>query len=439
MASNREAICAIGVMAKAPQAGRSKTRLCPPLTPDQAARLSAAFLRDTTESIARAARLAPIVPYAAYAPAGTEALLLGHVAPGTALLLADGSPIVADGVQGFGKCLLHAIQGMLAQGHTAACVLSSDSPTLPTALLADAATLLLAPGDRAVLGPADDGGYYLLGLKAAHAALFADITWSTEDVAAQTRARARSIGLELVELDSWYDVDDAASLETLLHETRGFAAPRHPWRDRTARSAPPGGPGGRLRGATLKLVFLGATLLALMLGALALEAARVPLRTEFCVGLLVLGVGVFFRATRLIMRRRLEPRGIWIVLGVAVAMRAALLMVPPYPSSDIYRCVWDGRVQAAGTNPYSYGCATAAISPHYRWYFVWLALPSVVVPIPVVIWLSAAPVILFLDPFHGRFFWPSLVYLPAVGLALADLWRHNRAPYTAIRISQGSS
>jgi uncharacterized protein len=217
--------CAIGVMAKAPQAGRSKTRLCPPLTPAQAAAMSGAFLRDTTESMAAAARQAPIAPYAAYAPLGTESLLSDCLAEGTGLLLADGSPSMPEGVAGFGRCLLHAIQSMFMAGHSAACVLSSDSPTLPTALLVQAATLLLAPGDRAVLGPADDGGYYFLGLKAPHAEMFRDIAWSTASVADTTRARAWEIGLDLVELEPWYDVDDAASLGVLLRDTAGYAAP----------------------------------------------------------------------------------------------------------------------------------------------------------------------------------------------------------------------
>jgi glycosyltransferase A (GT-A) superfamily protein (DUF2064 family) len=223
MTPSRAPSCAIGVMAKAPQAGRSKTRLCPPLTPAQAAEMSAAFLRDTTENMALAARSAPIAPYAAYAPVGTETLLRACLAEGTALLLADGSPPMPEGVGGFGRCLLHAIEGMLAAGHTAACVLSSDSPTIPTAFLVRAATLLLEPGDRAVFGPADDGGYYFLGLKAPHAAMFRDIAWSTETVADATRAR--EIGLDLIELAPWYDVDDAASLGVLLRESAGYAAP----------------------------------------------------------------------------------------------------------------------------------------------------------------------------------------------------------------------
>lgn len=217
--------CAIGIMAKAPQAGRSKTRLCPPLTPDEAAALSGAFLSDTAANIGQAARLAPITAYAAYAPLGTEALIASHVGEAAGLLLADGSQPMPNGVEGFGRCLLHAIQGMLDRGHHAACVLSSDIPTLPTRLLVEAAAHLLMAGDRAVLGASDDGGYYILGLKAAHAPMFSDIAWSTDSVAAATRERAKEIGLDLVEIDSWYDVDDAPSLALLLDEAGGYAAP----------------------------------------------------------------------------------------------------------------------------------------------------------------------------------------------------------------------
>jgi rSAM/selenodomain-associated transferase 1 len=210
------ATCAIAVMAKAPRPGRCKTRLSPPLTPVQAAALSAAFLRDITENIVAAGRLTKIHGCIAYAPLGLEALFDGHLAPGTGLVLADGSPEMPEKVTGFGRCLLHAVQSLLAEGYGSACVLNSDSPTLPTAILTRTAKLLAKPGDRAVLGPADDGGYYLLGVKTAHAHLFEDIAWSTADVAAQTRQRAAEIGLELVELPIWYDVDDAASLDRLI-------------------------------------------------------------------------------------------------------------------------------------------------------------------------------------------------------------------------------
>jgi rSAM/selenodomain-associated transferase 1 len=224
----KSATCAIAVMAKAPQPGRSKTRLTPPLTPEQAAALSAAFLRDITENLALAGQMVPIHGFIAYAPLGLEELFDGHIADGTRLVLADGSPEMPPKVQGFGRCLLHAIQSLLASGYGSACVLNSDSPTLPTSVLVRAADLLGEPGDRVVLGPADDGGYYLLGLKTAHAHLFEDIAWSTDSVAERTIERAQEIGLELVTLPAWYDVDDAPSLYRLIDGFEDATLPEEP-------------------------------------------------------------------------------------------------------------------------------------------------------------------------------------------------------------------
>ena len=229
---DRAGTCAIGVMAKAPQPGKAKTRLCPPLQPAQAAELSAAFLRDITENIALASRRAPIHGCIAYAPEGDESWFHGHLADGTGLVLADGSPMMPHDVQGFGRCLLHAARALFDMGFGAVCLVNSDSPTLPTTLLIEAAQTLLSPGDRIVLGPAEDGGYYLLGMKRPHSHLFADITWSTDSVAAATHARAVTLGLDVVILPTWYDVDDAASLARLVATTtkigsgiRPYAAP----------------------------------------------------------------------------------------------------------------------------------------------------------------------------------------------------------------------
>lgn len=232
----RQGVCAMGVMAKAPEPGRAKTRLCPPLLPEQAARLSAAFLRDITENIALAGRAVAIHGCIAYAPMGGERWFDGHLAEGTGFVLADGSPPMPDNVQGFGRCLLHAAQAMLGSGFGAACVVNSDSPTLPTELLVQAARVLLAPGERVVLGPADDGGYYLLGMKQAYAHLFADITWSTSGVAAATHERATSLGLDVVMLPVWYDVDDAAALSRLTTELTGAMAELQPYQAPATRA-----------------------------------------------------------------------------------------------------------------------------------------------------------------------------------------------------------
>ena len=210
--------CAVAVMAKAPVPGQVKTRLMPPLTPAMAAALSAGFLRDITENIALAAREAPIDGYVAYAPAGCEEVFDGMLAPGTGLVLADGTAVSVPDVIGFGRCLLHAAQSLFEKGYEAVCLLNSDSPTLPTVLLSRAAAALAEDGDRVVLGAAEDGGYYVLGIKAPHRHLFEAVTWSTNAVAGETRERARALGLPVVELEAWYDVDDRMTLDRLCRE-----------------------------------------------------------------------------------------------------------------------------------------------------------------------------------------------------------------------------
>ncbi len=210
--------CAMAVMAKAPRPNHVKTRLVPPLTAAEAASLTASFLRDITENIREASRSALLHGYVAYAPAGCEALFDGMLAAGTRLELADGSIPTPPGVNGFGRSLFHAAASLLEQGYGAVCLVNSDSPTLPTAYLEHAAAALARPGDRMVLGVSDDGGYYLIGLKAPHAVLFRDIAWSTDEVSTQTLARAATAGLDVIALPLWFDVDDAASLARLMED-----------------------------------------------------------------------------------------------------------------------------------------------------------------------------------------------------------------------------
>jgi len=213
--------CAIAIMAKAPRAGRVKTRLSPFLTPDEARDLGCCFLRDMTDNLALAARDAAIDPHIAFAPAGSETAFATIVAPGTGFVLADGSHPAPAGVDGFGRCLFQAAQALHDAGYGAVGLLNSDSPTLPTSLLVRACELATGRPDRVVLGPSTDGGYYLIVMGAPHADLFRAIDWSTDRVAAQTRAQAERAGLELVDLDVWYDVDDPPSLRRLMAELAG--------------------------------------------------------------------------------------------------------------------------------------------------------------------------------------------------------------------------
>ena len=210
MLPNRPAPCAIAVMAKASSPGRTKTRLTPLLTPQEAADLNTSFLQDIAENIARAAERTPITAYMAFGPPGSEPFFREHLSADIELIPAwEGS---------FGACLRAAVQAMFERGHGGACVLNADSPTLPCEVLVELAEALAEPGDRAVLGPAEDGGYYVLGLKSLHERMFEDIDWSTERVCEQTLARAAEIGLPVHLLPSWYDVDDADGLRRLRRD-----------------------------------------------------------------------------------------------------------------------------------------------------------------------------------------------------------------------------
>ncbi len=226
--------CAIAIMAKAPRAGLSKTRLCPPLRPEEAAALSGAFLRDMGTLVLAAAASAPIDLFIAYAPADARDALCPYVPQAARMLAATGEAVREPGVDGFGRALLEAMRSLFALGYGAACVLNSDSPTLPAAYLARAARRLLVAPDSAVLGPSGDGGYYLLGLTRPATEPFRNVAWSTPGVAATTRARVAEAGLSLCELPAWDDVDDAAALLTLCRALgAGAVAPAtRAWLDR---------------------------------------------------------------------------------------------------------------------------------------------------------------------------------------------------------------
>ena len=204
--------CALGIMAKAPQVGAVKTRLVPPLTPDEAAALSSCFLRDTAANIAGVAsdsssRLGTV---AVYTPIGAESALAG--------LLPEGFALLPQCVESLGDRLSNATRDLLALGYQTVCLINADSPTLPPAVLRSAVASLSRPGDRVVLGPSRDGGYYLIGLKQAHDRLFEEIEWSTSRVLARTLDRAAEIGVQVELLPEWYDVDSTAEIGFLCEE-----------------------------------------------------------------------------------------------------------------------------------------------------------------------------------------------------------------------------
>jgi rSAM/selenodomain-associated transferase 1 len=222
-AADRSKRCAIAIMAKEPRAGRTKTRLSPFLTAEEAKDLGCCFLTDMTGNLATAAREVPLDAYIAFAPAESEAAFASIVQGDIGFILADGSSAAPAQVEGFGRCLLQAARSLFNLGYGSVGLLNSDSPTLPTSSLVQAVRLLLQREEIVVLGPSVDGGYYFLGMNTLHPNLFCAIDWSTAHVARQTRIRAGESGLKLVDLDAWYDIDDAVSLRQLIDELDGIS------------------------------------------------------------------------------------------------------------------------------------------------------------------------------------------------------------------------
>jgi rSAM/selenodomain-associated transferase 1 len=206
----------LAIVAKAPRAGDVKTRLCPPLSHVEAAALSAAFLGDTVDLVRRCpgARGAFV-----YTPADREPYFAG---------LAPEFLRVAQQGPDLGARMQHAFTALFAIGAPAVIALGADIPTLPIATLAEAVRRLADDQVDVVLGPSDDGGYYLIGLRRSQPALFEDIAWSTSAVCEQTLAAASAAGLAVSLLPAWFDVDTAADLERLdaTLDEPGVRAPR---------------------------------------------------------------------------------------------------------------------------------------------------------------------------------------------------------------------
>ena len=232
-------LCALGVMTKAPQAGRVKTRLVPPLTPEEAAELNKCFLRDTAAAISSACSHCPVggarmmqfehagashseeatgaCGIAVYTPVGAESAY-------NDILPADFSLLPQRGEK-FGERLYFAVEDLFKCGFASVCLIDSDSPTVPEENFAEAVELLSTSEDRVVLGPSDDGGYYLIGVKKPHRHLFEQIDWSTERVLNQTIQRATEIGISVKLLPTGYDVDDGAGLRRLCNELLAGTTP----------------------------------------------------------------------------------------------------------------------------------------------------------------------------------------------------------------------
>src|SRR5436190_2285167 len=157
---------ALAIMAKAPRAGEVKTRLTPPLPAEDAAALYHAFLRDKIEQVRALARVRPAI---VFAPAAAEPFFRA-LAPDFSLVPQRGADL--------GERITAAFDDLLDAGAPAA-LIDSDTPDLPGEFFEEAIERLADPETDVLVGPSDDGGYYLIGLRVARPALFSDMPWST--------------------------------------------------------------------------------------------------------------------------------------------------------------------------------------------------------------------------------------------------------------------
>lgn len=195
------------IFAKYPAPGDVMTRLCPPLTPDAAAAVQRACIRLLCE---RAFRSWPVRPKLVISPDDSEDAFRDFVG----LYI----PILPQGDGHLGERLARATKTAFDGGAESLLIIGSDSPTLPERLIRDAQTALT--NSDAVIGPCDDGGFYLLGLNAAHDDLFLNIDWSSDKVAEQTTARVKACGMSIARLEPWFDIDRPEDLERAAKDIR---------------------------------------------------------------------------------------------------------------------------------------------------------------------------------------------------------------------------
>ena len=204
---------ALVIFAKAPIPGEVKTRLCPPLTPDEAATLHGSFILDMLErtKFAVAKLQLPFHRYLACAPSSELVFFkIMEERQGVRLLDQVGEDL--------GQRMHRTFVDLFAKDYTQVILVGTDVPTLPLSVYQDALTLL--GKSDVVLGPALDGGYYLIGLTKPAEQLFTEIPWSTDQVLAVTQQKAKTLGLSFGLTTAWRDVDTIADLHSLITDCR---------------------------------------------------------------------------------------------------------------------------------------------------------------------------------------------------------------------------
>lgn len=211
--SARRDCVALAVMARAPSDDAGKTRLLSALKTHAGADLRRAILLDTLDVVSHAAVAADHVVL--FTPADAE--------PEFAQLTGDRFLLIPQRGEGLGRRLECAFADLLARGHAGVLIVGSDLPTLPVSYLEAAASQLITHDDPLVLGPARDGGYYLIALRKSHPELFQGIAWSTATVLETTVGIAKALGLPVSLVPDWYDIDSVDDLQRAVGPASGEA------------------------------------------------------------------------------------------------------------------------------------------------------------------------------------------------------------------------
>jgi uncharacterized protein len=200
---------AVAIFAKAPVPGLVKTRLVPPLSFEEAAAVARACLETTLR------RFASVVdaPVTLFLDGDADDAL-------RALAGSLGVRIAPQLGANLGARLEAAFRSLREAGATQTVAIGSDSPTLDPAWIVRAIASL--DTHDAAIGPTEDGGYYLIGVRGIIPELFRGIPWSTDSVARTTFERASALGLSVHILPVWYDVDDVATLRRALADGASF-------------------------------------------------------------------------------------------------------------------------------------------------------------------------------------------------------------------------
>ncbi len=215
------------IFAKAPIPGQVKTRLCPPLTPDEAATLHGSFVLDTLErtKLATTTLKLPCDRYLACAPSSTHVFF-------KIMEERHGVKVIDQVGDDLGARMNQVCESMFARGYSRVVMIGTDVPTVPLNHFGQAQDQL--EHHDLVLGPALDGGYYLIGLKRKSPELFTGIPWSTNQVLKLTQDKAATIGLKTALLEPWRDVDTMADLQALIDAN--IADSKKPKNERTFSS-----------------------------------------------------------------------------------------------------------------------------------------------------------------------------------------------------------